>query len=320
VSSKSRGFGRRTGGTITVIETRVHRSTARKAKIGFWLTTFVVAILAAPVLSDRMNPVVALFVGAFLGTVAGAGVWTAIRVWPFFRIIWWWLTEITVGLGIVFGFLRLCHHTPMPVRIAVVAVVFGLPAAIGPVRRCIKAVSYCVEVRHRIRTAFARFIITDQAGTLPLIFLAKPTPVGARVTLYLRGGFSASELESRLEKLAGACRASIITITRASDRNAAWVRLDIKRREVLGATVNPGLVDLVDPNTPKTVRDNGAVPTALDLPDIPATATAGKPAEGRTDEWRRPSPKPRPAEAPTLSPVPQPAAAGLNGENVSDWI
>ncbi len=182
----------------------------------------------------------------------------------------------------------------------------------------IQAISYCFEVRHRIRTAFAQYIITDQSGTLPLIFLAKPTPVGARVTFYLRGGFSASELESRLEKLAGACRASIITVTRASDRNAAWVRLDIKRHEVLARHrhLRPGRPGR--PQHPRHGAGQADVPTALDLTDIPAGTADQHQPHGGDDRRRRPSPAL--AEAPALSLVPQPAAAGLHGENVSDWI
>ena len=56
--------------------------------------------------------------------------------------------------------------------------------------RHIIAVAWCLIVRHRIRTCFAQFIISNQSGSLPLILWARPTPVGERVWVWLRTGLS----------------------------------------------------------------------------------------------------------------------------------
>ena len=50
-----RGFGRRGVGTVTVIETKVHRSSARNARLAFWLTWFVVGLLAMTIAADRIH-------------------------------------------------------------------------------------------------------------------------------------------------------------------------------------------------------------------------------------------------------------------------
>src|SRR5262245_4868234 len=106
-SGRGGGLGRRGGGTVTVIETRVHRSSIRNARVAFVLTAFVVGLLTTSVASDRMHPILALMLGAFLGTVCGAVVWTVVRVWPVIRLIWWWIPEIALTLGVVYGWTAL---------------------------------------------------------------------------------------------------------------------------------------------------------------------------------------------------------------------
>ena len=69
--SGRRGFGR-SSGTVTVIETKVHRSSARKAKVAFWVTAFVVGLLSMTIASDRMHPVLALLLGLVVGVAVGA--------------------------------------------------------------------------------------------------------------------------------------------------------------------------------------------------------------------------------------------------------
>ncbi len=87
------------------------------------------------------------------------------------------------------------------------------------------------------------------------------------------------------------------------------MRLDIKRRQVMGDTITSPLVDLVDPNAPATERDPGDAPTALDLTDVTAASIITT-AKQRQDA--------RPSRRPATEPVTTPAAAG--GEDVSDWI
>jgi hypothetical protein len=300
---------------VTVIEARVHYSSARHARLAFFVTLVVVALLAATVLADRIHPILALFVGLALGAVTGAVVWAAVRVWPVVRLLWWWTPEITLSLGVVYGFTALARHTTAPVRLLVVALAVGVPAAVPYLRRRIVALAWCVIVRHRVRTCFAQFIISNQSGSLPLILWAKPTPVGERVWVWLRTGLSLTDLQSRLEKIAVACWASTAQAERASDGNAAYVRLDIKRREVLTAAVGSPLVDLVDPDTPTVEPKPVTVPTALDLPDVPRTEIPMARIAPRANGTPAPTPIRKPA-----APAPQPVVTGAKGEDLSDWI
>ncbi|WP_173074962.1 hypothetical protein [Phytohabitans rumicis] len=294
---------------MTVIEDRVHRSSVRNAKLAFILTAVIVAVLAITVASSYMHPVLGLLLGLFLGAAVGALVGAVVLIWPVLRVIWWWTTEISLAIGVVYGWVALATHTSLVVRLAVVAVLLGVPAAVGPIRRRIVAVAWCVIVRHRLRVCFAQFIIANRSGSLPLILWARPTPVGERVWIYLRPGLSAKDLEARLDKMAVACWASTVTVERASTTNAAYLRVDIKRRQVLTATVGSPLVDMVDPDDlgiPRTRRPaTTATVGGLDLPDVPAdTPTASAP---------RPSPRPHPAPAAA-------AATRADGEDISDWI
>ena len=302
----SRRFG---GGTITVIDARVHRSSARKARVAFILTTVVVALLTMTVASDRMHPVLALLLGLFLGMVFGSVAWALVRIWPALRVIWWWTPEITLALGVVYGWTTLAKATDLVVRLVVVAAQAGL-FAFKPVRRRVWSLVLCLFVRHRLRVCFAQFIITNRTGSLPFILMARPTPVGERVWIYLRPGLSLTYLQGSAEKIAVACSAAHTVIERVSS-NAAFLRVDIKRREVLTTTVGSPLPGMVDPATPATTSGPVDTPHALDLPDVADPTT--KPARiSRADV-----PASRTPAGPVLAPV---SVLSADGEDVSDWI
>jgi hypothetical protein len=305
----TRSSGGKRGGTITVIDARMLRSSARNARLAFWITSIVVALLTMTVAADKMHPIIAALLGAVIGATVGGIAWALFRIWPVIRLLWWWTPEIIFGLTTVYGWTALARHTNLIVRLAVVALVVGVPAAVPYLRHRIAALVWCLIVRHRLRTCFTQFIIANRSGTLPLVLWARPTPVGERVWLYLRTGFALSDLEARLDKIAVACHASIVIAERASEGNAAYLRLDIKRREVLTATVGSPLVDLVDPNTPATQRTVTDIPTALDLPDVVAEAEAAA--------------RQAAANAPVNGRKPAPAASPANSEptdDISDWI
>nr|WP_239160599.1 hypothetical protein [Virgisporangium ochraceum] len=328
--SKSSGkglFGGKTHGTITVIDGRFHRSSARNAKVAFYLTGIIVGLLVAAVATDRMHPIAALFVGALVGIPVGAVVWTVVRIWPILRLIWWWLPEIVLSTGAIYGWTILAMATSPAVMVAVLAVVLGVPAAVRPVRQRITALAWCLIVRHRLRTCFAQFITANRSGSLPLIGIAYPTPIGERVTIWLRPGLSIKDLESRLDKLAVGCSAATVTVEKASETNAARVRLDIKRRQVLTGDVASPLVDLVpDPtgdNAEKGtdgLRTLVAVPTALDLPDVikPATPVDNGKANGHKPNGNgRRSTSTNGGDATTNGS----AISSANGvDDVADWI
>jgi hypothetical protein len=319
-TASRRGFGRSTG-TVTAIEGRVAHNNRRNARIAFTLTLCVIGLLSATVAADRWHPILAILIGIGAGTLAGVIVYATVRSWPIVRWLWWWTPEILLSLAVVYGWMALAAHTALPTRLAAVAVVVGVPAAVPAVRWRLVALAWCLIVRHRLRVCFNQFIIANRSGSLPLILWARPTPVGERVHVYLRPGLAITDLEHRLEKIAVACHATAVTVDRASDRTAAHLRLDIKRREVLGATVSSPLVDLVDPTTPLPARTPGVLPTALDLPDVPNdTEPKGRPVLTRIDGGK---PSPRPTAAPAIAPAVSPApavVASVDGDDLSDWI
>src|SRR5436305_2069029 len=60
----------------------------------------------------------------------------------------------------------------------------------------------------------------------------------------------------------------------ASRSNSAFVRLDIKRRDVLTGTITSPLLGLIRSGAPASQRDDTEIPTALDLPQVPASEVA----------------------------------------------
>lgn len=310
--SSPRRFAGKSTGTVTVIEASVHRSSARNARLAFILTAVTVGLLSAVVAASYWHPVVALIVGALVGVSCGAAAWLLVRIWPVLRLLWWWTTEVLLSAGLLTGWVQLAGHTPMVVTLLVVALVVGVPAGVPAIRRRVVAWVWCLIVRHRLRVCFAQFIIANQSGSLPLILWARPTPVGERVWVYLRPGLSAKDLEGRLDKIAVTCHASTVLIERAAENNAAYLRFDIKRREVLTAHVGSPLVDAIDRNAPVSASPL-TVPTALDLPDVDAP-TITLPAQGKP-----PAKKPAPTNSANGS---KPAASSSSApdDDVSDWI
>jgi hypothetical protein len=305
----SRVFGGRSGGTVTVIEEGVRRSTTRNAKIVFWVLWVVITLLAATVLASRWHPIIALFAGLAIGLVVAAVTAFVVLAWPVIRAIWWWLPEIALAFGLVAGWVWLADRIKFPYLPVVVIVNVAVPALIPQVRRLIVAVAWCLVTRHRIRTCFAEFIVYNRTGSLPLIFACIPTPVGERIWLHLRPGLSLDAIQTRLAQIATACWATTATATAASDSNSAFIRLDIKRRDALTGTVASPLLGHIIPGLPGRQRDTSNVPTALDLPDIsPADVTPDKPAP--------PSSRKKKDETPTEVP----ATTGTDGEDITDWL
>jgi hypothetical protein len=299
-------FGR-SSGTVTVIEEPVRRSAVRTAKIAAIVTWVIVTLLAANVLASHWHPIIALLAGALIGVVVAFIIAAVVIAWPVLRAIWWWITEIITITALVAGWLQLAEHTTLPVRLGVVALIGGVPAAISPIRRRVIALAWCVITRHRIRTCFSEFIITNRTGSLPLILLARPTPVGERVWIWLRPGLCLVDIQDRLDQIAVACWASSVTVEAASEGNAAHIRLDIKRRDALTGTISSPLLGLVPSNTPDIERDALPVPSALDLPDVDA-ADMTPTRSSRKDRST--------AQVPTITPAP----AATTGDDIEDWI
>ena len=222
-----------------------------------------------------------LAAGLITGAVAGA----IVSAWPVIRAIWWWSPETVITGSLVFGWIELAEHTTLLYRLAFVALIVGVPAAIKPVRLRIYEVLWCLITRHRIRTCFSEFIITNRTGSLPLILWAVPTPVGERIWIWLRPGLCLDDLLNRLDKIAVACWATAATAEAAASGNAAFIRLDIKRRDALTGTITSPLLEVIKGGSPPALRDSAPVPTALDLPEV--TASRGHPRQADAHQASR---------------------------------
>jgi hypothetical protein len=307
----------RSGGTVTVIEQPVMRSFMRKAKAVFYIVWATVGLLAAVVIASKLEPILALLAGALAGLIIAAVAASVVAAWPVIRVIWWWLPELSLTGGLVTGWLELASHTDLAVRLVTVAGVVGIPAAIGPVRRRVYALTWCQVSRHRIRTCFNEFIITNRTGSLPLVLGARPTPAGERLWVFLRPGLSLADVQQRLDKLAAGCWADSVLADRASASNSALVRIDIKRRDPLTGTIPSPLKTVIGDHFPG-VKPAGPAPAPvnLDLTDVQAADVIISPVKngtvvknGNRTQWPNP-----PASNGTAP------ASPTADENLADWI
>jgi hypothetical protein len=303
--NSNRGMFSRGSGTITVIEEPVMRSYRRKAKIVFYVTWVIIAALTATVAASKWHPILALAAGIAAGLITAAITAAIVAAWPVIRAIWWWTPETLISASLVFGWIELAEHTILIWRLASVVLILGIPAAIRPVRDRLHQVLWCLVTRHRIRTCFSEFIITNRTGSLPLILWAVPTPVGERVWIWLRPGLAIDDLQDRLDKIAVACWATAAVAEAASRSNAAFIRVDIKRRDALTTTITSPLLELIKTSTTPDPRDDVPVPDALDLPEVAASDVIPLKPE------RLPRPDKMPATASATTPVP---------DSIEDWI
>jgi hypothetical protein len=299
-------FGRRSGGTVTVIEEPVRRSTMRNAKITFWVLWVVITLLSSTVLASRWHPVLALLAGLLIGAVAAATAGLLVLAWPVIRTIWWWIPEIAALTGLMAGWVWLADRLAFALLLGAVTLIAGVPAAIPQVRRRITALSWCLATRHRIRTCFAEFLVYNRTGSLPLILWCIPTPVGERVWIFLRPGLTLDAVQSRADQIAVTCWATSAVAMAASARNSAFIRIDVKRRDALTGTVVSPLLSHVIPGAPAKGQDTASAPTALDLPDV----SAAEVIPGKTVPWRTDK----------KAPAVVPAVPDSSGDDLSDWL
>jgi hypothetical protein len=308
--NSNRSMFSRGSGTITVIEEPVMRSYRRKAKIVFYVVWVITGLLAATVAASKWHPILALAAGLAFGLITGTIAAAIVSAWPVLRAIWWWTPETVIIGGLVFGWIELAEHTTLLYRLAFVAAIVGIPAAIKPVRARLNQVTWCLITRHRVRTCFSEFIITNRTGSLPLILWAHPTPVGERVWIWLRPGLALDDLLDRLDKIAVACWATAAVAETASSGNAAFIRLDIKRRDALTGTITSPLLEVIKAGNPPALRDPVPVPTALDLPQV----TASEVIPVKPTPLRRPDTPRTPAAAST------PATTNPAPDDITDWL
>ena len=190
------------------------------------------------------------------------------------RAVWHGLTEIVATAAIVAAVTGWAGVTGSWWWTLLFLPIVGGLAVVRPLRRRVAAFAWCAIVRHRLRACFAAFIRARNQihpGLAPLILLARATPAGERVWVWLRTGLDIAELEARTAKIAVACWASDVQVT-GSRRYAALVRIDVTRRDPLTRLVTSPLSRLVPgaPAPPVTTVDVPA--TGLDLDEVPEIA------------------------------------------------
>jgi hypothetical protein len=196
------------------------------------------AIVVTPWLGLAWSLALGIAAGIVLGLVSGA----VVAVWPVLRVLWHWSTEITACLLLVCGSTWLSSRTAPMMRLLVVVALTATVLGVPRLRRRTRAWVWCAVVRHRLRLSFAAFLRSHNRlhvrGVQPLILLARPTPAGERVWVWLRPGLDLAELEANVAKLAVACWAADVRVTCTSERQAALVRIDVTRRDPLKAMVD----------------------------------------------------------------------------------
>ena len=260
------------GGLVAIVEHPVRRAYAHKAQVAFYAAGSMTGLLAAAVLSRTMNPVAGVVLGLFAGALFGVVVAVLVGAWPVLRVLWHWAIEVTLALAVVVGARALASVLAPWLALLLVLVVLSVPMAVGRVRRRLVAMVWCAIVRHRLRLCFAEFIratVRLHRQSPPMILLARPTPAGERVWVWLRPGLDLADLEGKTGKLAVACWAGEVRVVRASTRYAALIRVDITRRDPLTGLVVSPLARLVTGRDDVAPVSPAVGPLGLDLPDVP---------------------------------------------------
>lgn len=311
---------RSTGGGVPVIEIGHRRHNVRIAKVTFYAVSIAVGVLVAVVASSVTGTGKAVVIGIFAGLACGVVVSLLVLTWPVLRIIWHWAGEIGAGGGLLLAYLALAELVvPWQAGLIVVTAIGGL-FALPFTRSRLMPWAWCATSRHRLRLCFAQFVRTNQNGTAPFILIARPTPAGERVWVWLRPGLALADIEPRRDKLAVACWAKDIRLSPASRRYAALVRIDITRRNPLSKTIDSPLPSMVDGGPVlAAIPDEDTTVTGLDLPDVPEDAVLNTDrALSATD--LKPGSDKRNARMSRKSADTSDEAGSDGGDDLNDWI
>ena len=313
--------------SVAVVDQSLRYASARRAKLGFWITFVIVSTYTDVVVRSvhGIGPIRALLIGILAGLAAGSVVFVLAFCWPAIRLTVHWAAELLALSALLGAYLLLTTAMTAPVAAGVLLLAVCGPLTYPPARRRLLAYIWCVITRHRLRVCFAEFIRARQTdGRLPLILAARPTPAGERIWVWLRAGLALGDLEGRFDEIAVATWATEVHAVR-SIRWAALIQVDITRRNPLARLVGSPLTDTLPTPDASTADDTAAdaaprrrpvtpvrpaFVSGLDLPDIPDVPTV-------PDPYRR-NGSPRPASArPPATPPPPPATAG---DDTADWI
>jgi hypothetical protein len=267
-------------GTVTIVDRPVSQWYVQRARVAFVVVGLLSGLVTAASAAVFTRPVVAALLGVLGGAVLGFATAVIVRAWPVLRALWWWFAEILVVVVVVLGPSALARSTRPWVALTAVGVVAVVCSVIGPVRRWLVMAFWCLAVRHRLRLCFTHIVRGSagvRPGTLPLILWAKPTPAGARVWLWLRPGLELADLDDKCGRIAVACWANQARVVAASEKYAAFLRIDLSRRDPLTGRIDSPLALLIPrprkrDDNPDAVVSPAVAPVGLDLADIPEPA------------------------------------------------
>jgi hypothetical protein len=260
---------------VSLVDAPLSRSFALKARVAFFVAAFLGAVVSALALSAVLAVPAAVVLGVLLGGFFGLVVALVVRAWPVLRVLWWWSFEAAL-LAVLLSAVALLASVTSPLVALLILVPLGLAVGLVPgTRRLVVAWWWCGVVRHRLRLCFAQVVrATGHHGAvnLPLMLLARPTPAGERVWVWLRPGLDLTDLEGKTAKLAVACWAGEVRVARASTRYAALLRVDITRRDPLTRLVGSPLAEMFNGRPTSVPVSPGMPPLGLDLDDVPEPA------------------------------------------------
>jgi hypothetical protein len=99
------------------------------------------------------------------------------------------------------------------------AVLAGLVAAVPAVRGRARGVLQAVIVMHRVRSGLVQGVVVDRSGRVPWVVTARPLGDDVvRVTLWLRSGTTARDVDRALSVITVACGAAHVELVRHAPR------------------------------------------------------------------------------------------------------
>jgi hypothetical protein len=310
-NAKHRPFGSRT----PVIEIAQRRHNVRIAKITFYAVTLVVGALVAVVASTLTSTAHAVVIGIFTGLAVGVTLALLVLTWPVVRVLWHWTAEIGATGILMAGYLVLAELVVPWQAGLIVAVATGGLFALPFTRAHLMPWLWCAISRHRLRVCFTQVVKTNQHGTVPFILMARPTPAGERIWVWLRTGLALAQIEAHRDQIAVGCWAKDIRLSPASRRYAPLVRIDVTRRNPLTDTIDNPLPAQVDGPTLTAVPDLDTTPAALDLPDVPEETVINPDRPVFTTDT-----KPGTDKRAARTTRPPADTAADPGDDISDWI
>jgi hypothetical protein len=151
------------------------------------------------------------------------------------RLLFKWRTEVGLIVSTLTAYGFAARQQLVPAWLPVVLVVVALGAEPWS-RRLVLGRLACARARRRVLACCRNTGVMNVDGKLPFIARSRSTPVGERLTLWLRPGQSAEMLEHRAPELRAACHAREAFVLREPG-DASRVVIEVIRHDPFTAAV-----------------------------------------------------------------------------------